>query len=268
MVRTRGPRPGRRQRRLGQNFLADTNLLELIVREARLEAGDVVLEVGGGGGALTERLAQGARFVHVVELDERLRPELEELAGRHEGAMRVHWGDALRLDLGALEPAPNAMVANLPYSAATPLLMRSIGELPELERWLVMVQLEIAERLLAAPGSKAYGAPSALAQLCCEVELLRKVPPEVFSPRPRVDSALVRMTRRREAPPAADRQVIRDAFGHRRKALARSLEQAGEGRRAAAIGALEELGLPRDARAESLTPEQLEAVARRVSAAG
>lgn len=138
--------------RLGQNFLADRNLLEAIVRAARVGPGDVVLEVGGGEGVLTAELAPRVRKLWVVELDEGLRPQLEGLAARHP-QIELVWGDAMRVDLAGLDPAPGAMVSNLPYSVATPVLLRTIAEVPQLERWLVMVQLEIADRLRAAPGS-------------------------------------------------------------------------------------------------------------------
>jgi 16S rRNA (adenine1518-N6/adenine1519-N6)-dimethyltransferase len=261
------PRPSQRQRRLGQNFLADSNLLDLIVREAGLAESDVVLEVGGGGGALTERLAPKVACVHVIEADERLRGELEPLA-REAGNVGLVWGDALKLELGALAPAPTAMVSNLPYSIATPLLLRTISELPSLDRWMVMVQLEIAERLRARPGTKAYGSPSAVAQLAADIELVRKVDPAVFTPRPRVDSALVRMRRRAPAPPPAVRELIRAAFAHRRKSLARSLELARPGSLEPARAALAALGLPEDSRAEALSPEQLAGLAERIEGAG
>jgi 16S rRNA (adenine1518-N6/adenine1519-N6)-dimethyltransferase len=241
--------------RLGQNFLADPNLLAAIVREAELGADEVVLEVGGGEGVLTRELADRAAHVHVVELDERLRPQLERIAAEHPAA-ELHFADAMRLDLGALEPAPTAMVANLPYSIATPLLLRTIAELPGLRRWTVMVQREIADRLRAAPGSRAYGAPSVMVQLACEVRMLRTVDRAVFTPRPRVDSAVLRLDRIGTAPPPAVRQFVRDAFAHRRKSLARSLEHARPGSRAAVRAALETLGLPPDARAEQVAPQQ------------
>jgi 16S rRNA (adenine1518-N6/adenine1519-N6)-dimethyltransferase len=254
------PRASARQRRLGQNFLADPNLLDAIVREAGLEPGDVVLEVGGGGGALTERLAPEAACVHVVEMDDRLRGELEPLAAEA-GNVNLVWGDAIKADLAGLMPAPGKMVANLPYAVATPLLLRTIAELPSLREWLVMVQREIGERLRAAPGTREYGIPSVIAQLSCDVSLVRTVDPAVFTPRPRVESALVRIVRRRPAPPEPVRELVRDAFAHRRKSLPRSLELARPGSLAPARAALEAIGKPAAARAESLEPAEFERLA-------
>jgi 16S rRNA (adenine1518-N6/adenine1519-N6)-dimethyltransferase len=251
--------------RLGQNFLADTNLLEAIVRDAGLSGGEVVLEVGGGEGALSALLAQAARTLHVIELDERLRDPLDALAGERPNVI-LHFGDAMKLELGELEPAPTAMVSNLPYSVATPLLIRTIAELPAVERWTVMVQREIADRLRAAPGSRVYGAPSVLIQLACDVTMIRAVDPAVFTPRPRVGSALLRLERRG---PAADEplaRLVRASFAHRRKALARSVDLAGIGlERERIIGALERLGLPANARAEALGPEGFRELARAVA---
>jgi 16S rRNA (adenine1518-N6/adenine1519-N6)-dimethyltransferase len=246
------------RRRLGQHFVADPNLLEMIVRESGVGREDVVLEVGGGAGALTERLAPRVRRLHVIELDERLRPELEAVAEQH-GNVELTWGDALRLDLSPLDPPPTGVVSNLPYSIATPLLLKMLDELPSVGSWTVLVQREIGERLRAAPGSRTYGAPSVLVQLAAEVELLRTVDRAVFTPRPRVDSALLALRRRGPAAPEPLRRFVHDAFAHRRKSLARSVElaaPAGErnGRRDAARAALRAAGLPEDARAESLTP--------------
>jgi 16S rRNA (adenine1518-N6/adenine1519-N6)-dimethyltransferase len=249
--------------RLGQNFLADPNLLGAIVREAEVGADDVVLEVGGGEGALTAELAPRVRGVHVVELDEGLRPALEAVASEHPG-VRLHFGDAMRLDLASLDPPPDRMVANLPYSIATPLILRTIEELPRVERWTVMVQREIADRLRAAPGSRTYGAPSVLVQLACEVRLLRTVDRAVFKPRPRVDSALLRLERVRPAASQDVASLVREAFAHRRKSVARSLELARPGSREAARAALGALGLPEDARAEQLSPEQFVELAERL----
>jgi len=249
--------------RLGQNFLADTNLLAAIVREADPGAGDVVLEVGGGEGALTGELADRVATVHVIELDERLRPALEGIAAEH-GNVELHFADAMRFDLATLDPAPDRMVANLPYSVATPLLLRTIAELPGLGSWTVMVQREIAERLRADPGSRVYGGPSVLVQLACEVRLLRVVDRAVFTPRPRVDSALIGLRRVGPGASPAVTSLVRDAFAHRRKSLARSLEHARPGIRARAREALEAGGFVPDARAEQLAPADFVALAARL----
>jgi 16S rRNA (adenine1518-N6/adenine1519-N6)-dimethyltransferase len=248
--------------RLGQNFLADPNLLDAIVRDAGLAGDDVALEVGAGEGVLTERLAAAAAHLHTVEIDRGLEQALAPIAALPN--VELHWGDAMKLDLGALRPEPTAMVANLPYSVATPLLLRTIEQLPTLQRWTVMVQREIADRLRAGPGNRTYGSPSAVAQLACEVELVRGVDPAVFKPRPRVDSAILRLRRTGPGADAETRELIRAAFAHRRKSLARSLEHARPGSLAPARAALAELGLPEDARAEALAPEQFAALSAKL----
>jgi 16S rRNA (adenine1518-N6/adenine1519-N6)-dimethyltransferase len=263
----RGPAPpGGSPRRLGQNFLADPNLLDVIVREADLSAGDVVLEVGGGGGALTERLAPHVAALEVIEIDTRLRDELESLAAEA-GNVQLVWGDALRVELGELSPAPTKMVANLPYSIATPLLVRTIAELPSLTGWVVMVQREIADRLRAQPGTREYGSASVLLQLACEVTMLRTVDPAVFVPRPRVGSALIRLRRTGPAAPEDLGALVRLAFAHRRKALPRSLELARAGSLEPARRALEAIGKPGDSRAEALAPADFERLAAELAKA-
>jgi 16S rRNA (adenine1518-N6/adenine1519-N6)-dimethyltransferase len=248
--------------RLGQNFLADPNLLDAIVRDAELRPEDVVLEVGAGEGVLSQRLAVAAAHLHTVEIDRGLEPALAPIARLPN--VDLHWGDAMKLDLAGLQPPPSAMVANLPYSVATPLILRTIEELPGLQRWTVMVQREIADRLRAGPGSRTYGAPSAVAQLGCEVELVRAVDPAVFKPRPRVDSAILRLRRTGPGVDPETRQLIRAAFAHRRKSLARSLEHGRPGSLAPARAALAELGLPEDARAEALAPGQFAALSAKL----
>jgi 16S rRNA (adenine1518-N6/adenine1519-N6)-dimethyltransferase len=250
--------------RLGQNFLADPNLLDAIVRDAGLTPEDVVLEVGAGEGVLTKRLAAVAARVHTVEIDRGLEPALAPVTA--EPNVELHWGDAMKLDLAGFEPAPTAMVANLPYSVATPLILRTIEELPSLGRWTVMVQREIADRLRAAPGSRIYGGPSVVAQLACEVELIRRVDPAVFRPRPRVDSAILRLVRRGPGADAATRKLVRAAFAHRRKSLARSLEHAQRGSLEPAREALAALGLAGNVRAEALSPEQFAALSAKLQA--
>lgn len=239
--------------RLGQNFLADTNLLEAIVRDAEVGPDDIVLEVGGGEGTLTERLAALAAHLHVIELDERLRTPLEAIAAEHPD-VEVVWGDAMDVDLAALGPPPTKMVSNLPYSIATPLILRTIDELLGVRTWTLLVQREIADRLRANPGGRTYGSPSVLVQLACEVELRRAVDRAVFRPRPRVDSALLRLTRRAPPAPPALAALVRDAFSHRRKTLAGSLELAGGPSRGVVRPVLRRIGLPEDVRAEMLAP--------------
>ena len=142
---------------LGQHFLLDENLVDLAVREAAVTPDDVALEVGAGLGVLTVALARAAASVHALELDRRLEPALADaLAGLRN--VSLIWGDAMRLDWGDLTPPPTVLVANLPYDIATPVMLESLWRLPSLERWCVMVQREVADRWLAAPGTRQYGA--------------------------------------------------------------------------------------------------------------
>jgi 16S rRNA (adenine1518-N6/adenine1519-N6)-dimethyltransferase len=249
--------------RLGQNFLADKNLLEAIVRDAELKADDAVLEVGAGEGPLTERLAAVAAHVHAIEIDRRLKEALARVTALRN--VDLHWGDALRLDLAGLDPVPTAVVSNLPYSIATPLILRTIEEVPSVRRWTVMVQREIADRLRAGPGSRAYGSPSVVAQLACEVRMIRTVDPAVFQPRPRVESAILGLRRTGPGADAALRELVRAAFAHRRKSLARSLEHGRPGSLERTREALREVGLPEDSRAEALAPADFAALATALS---
>ena len=259
--------PAGSPRRLGQNFLADPNLLDAIVREADLVRDDVVLEVGGGGGALTERLAPEVSRVQVIEVDRRLRAQLEPLAA-DAGNVEIVWGDAMKVALTELAPPPTKMVANLPYSIATPLLIRTIEELPSLGRWVVMVQREIADRLRAEPGTREYGSATVLVRLACEVTMLRVVDPAVFVPRPRVGSALLALERKGPAASRGLAELVRLSFGHRRKSLARSLELGQAGTLEPARRALEAIGKPGDARAETLSPGEFERFAEALEAEG
>jgi 16S rRNA (adenine1518-N6/adenine1519-N6)-dimethyltransferase len=255
-------RVSRRSRELGQNFLRDPNILEVIGREAELSAEDVVLEVGGGEGVLSAYLAPRVSRVHVVELDERLRGALE---GSVVGLDNVSlwWGDAMRIDLSAMRPTPTKMVANLPYGIAAGVVLRTIEELEGVVLWVVMVQREVGERLAAAPGSGVYGVSSVLAQLAGEVKVVRAIPRTVFRPVPNVDSVLVKIVRTATAPTPAVRSLVGGAFAHRRKALARSLVLSGthhtrEGIRAALLA----LGHPADERAERLAPAEFVELAK------
>jgi 16S rRNA (adenine1518-N6/adenine1519-N6)-dimethyltransferase len=262
-LRAFGVRPNRE---LGQNFLVDSNLLGVIARAAELAPEDVVLEIGGGLGVLSEYLAERVAHVHVVEVDAALEPALRDALDPHANAT-LHLVDALDLDLAALDPAPTKVVANLPYGIATTAILRTVVELPSVTHWVAMMQREVGERLAAAPGTPAYGIPSVLAQLTCEVRVLRPVSRNVFFPVPNVDSVLVELNRRGSGPPAAVRDVVQGAFAHRRKALARSLALARPDDpdvRERARAALAAMGLPEDARAERLSPEQLRELADRI----
>ena len=259
-LRDFGVRPNRE---LGQNFLIDDNILRLIGAAAELDAADVVLEVGGGLGVLSEFLAPEVAHLHVVEVDRSLEPALLDALGAF-GNVTLHVADAVKMDFGALLPAPNKVVANLPYGVAATVLLKSVAELPEARLWVAMVQREVADRLASAPGGKSYGATSVLAQLSCEVRLLRKVPRTVFHPEPNVDSALVVMRRRAPAPAEGLVALVHAGFAHRRKTLSGSLALtagAPEGIRELTRAALEELGQPADARAERLAPEEWERLA-------
>jgi 16S rRNA (adenine1518-N6/adenine1519-N6)-dimethyltransferase len=255
-------------RALGQNFLVDRNILDVIERLAELSAEDVVLEIGGGLGVLSERLAERAGFVHIVEIDEKLEAGLRTLLAEHPNA-QLHIGDALELDLGALRPPPGKVVANLPYGVAASVILRTIAELGSVGAWVVMVQREVGERFAAAPGSSAYGVPSVLAQLACEVRVLRVVGRGVFRPMPNVDSALLGLRRRGPGASPAVVALVHEAFAHRRKAMASSLALApgaGPGIRDRARAALVEMGHPADARAETLAPAEFAELAERLGA--
>jgi 16S rRNA (adenine1518-N6/adenine1519-N6)-dimethyltransferase len=266
-LRQFGIRPNRD---LGQNFLIDDNLLEVIGGAAELTSGDVVLEVGGGLGVLSEYLAPRVSHLHVVEVDASLRPALEDALGGRPNAS-LYFADAARLDLGALEPAPGKVVANLPYGVAATVLIKSIFELPGASLWVAMVQREVADRLAALPGGRTYGATSVLAQLACEVRFLRAVSPTVFHPRPNVESALVLLRRRAPAPSEQVTALVHAGFAHRRKALAGSLALAPGAAgdiRERARSALEQLGHPGDARAERLGPEDWRRLAELIGPGG
>ena len=238
----------------GQHFLVDHNILRVIERLAGLETDDVVLEIGPGLGVLTRFLADRVAHVHAVEVDRTLEPRLRQELGERSNVDLV-FGDALRLDLAALDPVPRKLVANLPYNVATPIVVESLAGLPMLRQWCVMVQREVADRFFAEPRTKAYGAVSVLLQLATERTGFHPVARTVFRPPPNVDSALVAF-RRRELP--ADypqlKRLVEAAFAYRRKTLPNSLELAGAASRAEAAEALEALGRPAATRAEELAP--------------
>lgn len=261
-------------KRLGQNFLHDPNTVRRIVSAAELPAGSVVLEVGPGLGSLTLGLIDEVRHLHVVEIDPVLATALPSTVEAHGGdlsRLSVHTADALRVcaaDLG--QPEPTALVANLPYNVAVPVVLHLLAELPSLRQGLVMVQKEVADRLVAGPGSRTYGVPSVKLAWYAAARTAGRVPPSVFWPVPNVDSGLVSFVRRE--PPAApsgesaDRfrrrvfTVVDAAFAQRRKMLRAALAGwAGGADRAAAV--LTAAGVDPTARGEALTVAQFASIA-------
>ncbi len=246
-------------KKLGQNFVHDPNTVRRIVWTAGLAADDVVLEVGPGLGSLTLALLPAAAAVHAVEIDqalaERLPRTVAERAPELADRLVVTHADALRVRAGDLVgPAPTALVANLPYNVAVPVVLHLLAELPGLRRGLVMVQLEVAERLAAEPGSRTYGVPSAKLAWYASARRAGPVPRAVFWPVPGVDSGLLAFERRE--PPAGPARtevfaVIDAAFAQRRKALRGAL--AGwAGSPSAAEEALRAAGIAPTERAEQL----------------
>ena len=239
---------------LGQHFLVDDNILRVIERLAALAPDDVVLEIGPGLGVLTRFLAARVAHVHAAEVDRRLE---EHLAGIER--LTLHWGDALHLDVAALDPPPHKLVANLPYNVATPIVAESL-RLEQLGVWCVMVQREVADRFFARPSTKAYGAVSVLVQLAAERTGFHPVSREVFRPRPNVESALVAFRRTGPGAPPEVRRVVEGAFGHRRKTLANALSLAGVAPRERAVEALAAIGRDANVRAEALEPPEFVAL--------
>ncbi|HEX5909243.1 MAG TPA: 16S rRNA (adenine(1518)-N(6)/adenine(1519)-N(6))-dimethyltransferase RsmA [Thermoleophilaceae bacterium] len=245
----------RPNRELGQNFLIDDNVLRVIEKAAALDPADVVLEVGGGLGVLSEHLAPRVGHLHVVEIDRSLEAALRDAVDPLPNAT-LHMADAVQMDLSALDPAPTKVVANLPYGVAATVLLRTVEELPGATLWLAMVQREVAERLAATPGGKVYGATSVLAQVAGTVKVARKIPRSVFHPVPNVDSALVSIQRTGPSASPEVAALVHAAFAHRRKTIAGSLALvpgADHEIRGRARAALEQLGHPPDARAERLS---------------
>ena len=254
----------RPSRQLGQNFLADPNTARRIVRLAGVDAGDRVLEIGPGLGSLTLALRERGGDVLALEVDRRLASVLEDVVAGDDG-VRIVTGDALTVDLDALLGAgPWRCVSNLPYNVATPVVIRLLEQVRPVHSALVMVQREVADRLVAPPGSSAYGAVSVRVAYDAEAEIVGMVPRAVFVPVPKVDSALVALDRR-DAPPvdvpsrARLFELVRAGFAHRRKMLRSTLRPA-LGERTTEV--LTEAGIDPRARAESLGLEQWAALAR------
>lgn len=245
---------------IGQHFLVDRNILKKIIKSAELRESDAVLEIGAGIGTLTCALAENVASVIAVEYDRALIPILEEVLQGRPGVKLLRM-DAMKLDLNALPsdyPQPNKVVANLPYQIAGPLISRLLDNYPKIESYTIMVQREVAHRLLAKGGGRDYGPLSLKIQFFCEATLLARVSPNVFLPRPKVYSALVKLDRRAKPPFAVNDtaflfRVIRGAFRHRRKTLQNALSD-GLNIDKTAVGSL----LTRLAIGPGLRPEDVE----------
>lgn len=253
---------------LGQNFLIDQNILGKIVDAANLDQSKGALEIGPGIGALTEKLAERAKKVTAVEIDQRLLPILDEVLEPYPHVDVVH-GDVLKLDLASLFAAQFgdvdgvSVVANLPYYVTTPILMKLLEEKLPLEHIVVMIQKEVAERMAASPGGKDYGSLSIAVQYYSEPELVCIVPPSVFIPQPNVASAVIKLTVRKAPPVQVDNEafmfeVVQASFAQRRKTIANNLKSRffpGEGREQLEA-LLTEANITPSRRAETLSIEE------------
>lgn len=255
-------------RALGQNFLCDVNMVDKIVRLAGVAPGDAVIEIGPGLGSLTLALCRAGCRVKAVEIDRYLIPPLREVTAecRAEGRLEIINADAMTVDWDPIvASSPRwAVVANLPYNIATPLILDLLVQQPSMTRWLVMVQREAGERLVAEPGSKTYGIPSVLTAYWAKARIVGSVGADLFLPRPKVESVLVRIDRHPSPPVDVDyRQlatVVKTGFGQRRKMLRRSLASLID------ADGFAQAGIDPTERPEQLSLDQWAALARLVPA--
>ncbi|WCN37798.1 16S rRNA (adenine(1518)-N(6)/adenine(1519)-N(6))-dimethyltransferase RsmA [Aneurinibacillus uraniidurans] len=262
---------------LGQNFLIDLNILSKIVGAAELTKEKGVIEIGPGIGALTEQLARQAGKVAAIEIDQRLLPILADTLSPYPHAEVVH-GDVLEMDVATLirdtftEQSSVSVVANLPYYVTSAILMKLLEERLPLENIVVMIQKEVAERISAKPGTKAYGALSVLAQFYAEADIVTIVPHTVFIPQPNVDSAVLRLRIRQK--PAVEvksekmfYRVVKASFAQRRKTLSNNLMNNlfGKDRKEEMLAMLEEAGIDPARRGETLSLEEFARISNLIS---
>lgn len=255
------------QKKFGQNFLIDAHVLDKIIDGAQVGKDDFVLEIGPGIGTLTQYLAENAREVIAVEIDTHLIPILEDTLQEYDNVSVIH-EDILKVDIAQLAKEKNGgkpikVVANLPYYITTPIIMGLFEADVPIENITVMVQKEVADRMAMGPGSKDYGALSLAVQYYAKPELVANVPPNCFMPRPKVGSAVIRLTRHQEKPVQVKDekkmfQIIRASFNQRRKTLQNSLNNSPEVQvnKAQVVEALEKMGLPATVRGEKLSLAQ------------
>lgn len=255
------------QKKFGQNFLIDTHVLDKIINAADITKGDCVLEIGPGIGAMTQCLASAARHVVAVEIDKNLIPILDETLRDYDNITVINQ-DILKMDIGRLADEYNGkkpikVVANLPYYITTPIIMGLFESHVPIDNMTVMVQKEVAQRMQAGPGSKDYGALSLAVQYYARPYLVANVPPNCFIPRPKVGSAVIRLTRHQTPPvetcdPKLMFRLIRASFNQRRKTLQNGLNNSPEvpySKDVIARG-VESLGVSPSVRGEALTLEQ------------
>jgi 16S rRNA (adenine1518-N6/adenine1519-N6)-dimethyltransferase len=247
----------RADKSLGQHFLLDGNLIDKIRRCAEPLAGLNVIEIGPGPGGLTRALLNSeAAQVVALEIDSRAVAAIAALAATRPGRLRVIAGDALKADLPGLVPAPRAIVANLPYNAGTPLLLRWLAQAGEYQAMTLMFQLEVAERIVAPPGRGAYGRLSVISQFVCDAAIMMQVPASAFTPPPKIESAIVRLVPKATQPAPelfkAMERLTAAAFGQRRKMLRGALRGLG------GEALLEAAGIAAERRAETLSVAEFE----------
>lgn len=254
---------------LGQNFLIDPNVLRNIVSQAHLTENSGAIEVGPGIGALTEHLARGAKKVVSFEIDQRLLPVLEDTLSPYDNVTIVH-SDILKADVEAViaEQMPGIddimVVANLPYYVTTPILMKLLNDRLPIRGFVVMMQKEVADRITAKPGTKAYGSLSIAIQYYCTAEVAMTVPKTVFMPQPNVDSAVIRLIKHDKPPVEVIDEdflfvVTRASFVQRRKTIFNNLQaglQSGKAKKDDILTALEAAGIDPKRRGETLTIEE------------
>ena len=255
------------QKRFGQNFLIDTHVLDRIIQASEITKDDFVLEIGPGIGTMTQYLADSAREVTAVEIDDALIPILKDTLKEWDNVTVLH-GDILKTDIRKIadeknQGRPIKVVANLPYYITTPIIMGLFESHVPVDSITVMVQKEVADRMQTGPGSKDYGALSLAVQYYAEPKIVANVPPNCFMPRPKVGSAVIRLTRHQNPPVTTlDEKLmfrlIRASFNQRRKTLSNSLKNSQElpYSKEEVEAAITECGLPLNIRGEALTLEQ------------
>jgi 16S rRNA (adenine1518-N6/adenine1519-N6)-dimethyltransferase len=254
----------RARKRFGQNFLHDQGIIERIVRAIRPQAGEALLEIGPGQGALTSELLATGCELFALELDRDLVAILQRKFGE-QTRFHLQQGDALKLDLGGVAAAKLRVVGNLPYNISTPLIFHLLAQRDRIVDMHFMLQKEVVERLAAAPGNKEYGRLGIMTQYHCRIEPLLDVPPHAFSPQPKVQSAVVRLTPHAVLPHPAKsvenlQQIVRAAFNQRRKTLRNALQTLLDAEQISACG------IDPGARPETLALPQFVALADCISA--